>query len=531
VVFVIFGFLGSGRATIVPAVAIPASIIGTFTVMALTGCSLNVLTLLGLVLAVGLVVDDAIIVLENIHRRIIDGTPPMQAAVEGTKEIGFAVLATTIALVTVFIPIAFLTGIVGRLFAELAIAVASAVLLSGFVALTLTPMMCSRLLRANSHVSAAQSFGERLIDRLRFGYRAKLIRAMDTKVTVVIIGIGASLASLALLFQLPSELAPAEDVGWFAGHVTAPQGSSIRYTDTYVRELESMIKAVPEVEMMYTVVARGERPTIVNKAASWVTLKDWSDRSRSQQEIVAKLNQHIPALTGVKAFLLNPASLSDWSEKQSMQVVIGGLDYQELERTARTILKKMEDNPGFISPELDLALDTPHIAVEAYRSKSADLGVSVSVIGRTLETLLSGRAVNTFTQNGRQYKVIAKVDDRRRERPSDISGLYVRGNGGELVQLDNVVTVKQASAPESLNHVDRMRAVTVSVMFSPARMNTAPAASVAAGLAKLSAVRCTPEIVNPAGRLTNSSCPSITSPPATPEPSWRACSRIRPTSG
>lgn len=462
VVLVIFAFLGSARATLVPAVAIPASIIGTFTVMAVTGCSLNVLTLLGLVLAVGLVVDDAIIVLENIHRRINDGMPPLRAAMEGTNEIAFAVVATTISLVTVFIPIAFLSGLVGKLFAELAIAVASAVLISGFVALTLTPMMCGRLLRQDSGRSSWNRFTARVSDRVIGWYRRLLGRVVVAKTAVLILGLGASLGSLVLLERLPSELAPLEDAGWFSAFLTAPQGATIRYTDTYARELESLINGVPEVLSNYTVVARGQSPTIVNRAASWVTLRDWDDRTRSQQEIVAALNRELGRLTGVKAYLLNPPSIEEWSENTPVQFVIGGLEYQELQQSAERLMEKMAGHPGFVAPDMNLALNTPHIAVEAHRDKAADLGVSVVSVGRTLETLLSGRPVTTFTQNGRQYKVIVKVDDRRREKPSDINGLYVRGKEGELAQLSNIVTVREEPAPESLNHVDRMRAVTIS---------------------------------------------------------------------
>ncbi|MDF0643716.1 MAG: efflux RND transporter permease subunit [Nitrospira sp.] len=461
VTLVIFGFLGNARATLVPAVAIPASIIGTFTVMALTGCSLNVLTLLALVLAVGLVVDDAIIVLENIHRRMAEGMPAIQAAVEGTKEISFAVIATTISLVTVFIPIVFLTGVVGRLFAELAIAVASAVLLSGFVALTLTPMMSGRLVRATDGPSH-QALSERVWGRVMGQYRQGLVRAMRMHIAILVIGLAASLGSLLILLRLPSELAPMEDVGWFAGHLTAPQGATIRYTDTYAQELDKLIKQIPEVDSIYTVVARGDRPTIVNRAGTWVTLKDWSDRSRSQQDIVAELNAQMPQLAGVKAFLMNPPAISEGSEKGSFQFVIGGVDYQELEQTAEKFLAKLSEHPGFVAPEIDLVLDKPHLAVEAHRAKAADLGVSVALIGRTLETLLSGRAVNTFSRNGRQYNVIVKVDDRHREKPSDITELYVRGRGQELVQLSNVASVREEAAPESLNHVDRMRAVILS---------------------------------------------------------------------
>ncbi|CUS37556.1 efflux RND transporter permease subunit [Candidatus Nitrospira nitrificans] len=461
VVLVIFCFLGSARATLIPAVAIPASIIGTCTIMAMTGCSLNILTLLGLVLAVGLVVDDAIIVLENIHRRIVAGMPPVRAAIEGTNEIAFAVIATTISLVAVFVPIAFVTDIVGRLFTELAIAVASAVLLSGFVALTLTPMMSGRLLRQDSGVTRFR-FAARLADDLSRQYRRGLGWVMNARVAVVIVAVGASLGSLSILNRLPSELAPLEDTGWFSGFLIAPQGATLRYTDTYAKELESLLRTVPEIAHTYTMVALGDRPTRVNRAESWVTLKDWKERATSQQEIVAGLNQKLGMLTGVKAYLLNPSSLGDWSEKSPVQFVLGGLDYQELQQAAETLVSRLAGHPGFVSPGMDAALDTPHLAVETHRDKSADLGVSVASIGRTLETLLSGRPVNTFMQNGRLYKVILKVDDRNRETPSAISQLYVRGNDGALVQLNNIVTVKEVPAPDVLNHFDRMRAVTVS---------------------------------------------------------------------
>ena len=461
VVMVIFLFLGSTRATLIPAVAIPVSIIGTCTIMAVTGCSLNVLTLLGLVLAVGLVVDDAIIVLENIHRRIVAGMPPARAAIEGTNEIAFAVMATTISLVTVFVPIAFMTGVVGQLFAELAIAVASAVLLSGFVALTLTPMMCGRLLRHDIGLTRFR-FAARLADDVGQRYRRGLAWAMNARIVIVIVAVGASLASLSILNRLPSELAPLEDAGWFSGFLTAPQGATLRYTDTYAKELEALLQTVPEITDTYTMVALGDRPTRVNRAESWVTLKDWNERTKSQQEIVASLNQELGKLAGVKAYLLNPSSIGEWLEKTPVQFVIGGLDYQELQQTADKLVARLAAHPGFVSPGMDAALNTPHLAVETHRDKSADLGVSVASIGRTLETLLSGRPVNTFMQNGRQYKVIVKVDDRHREKPSDISQLYVRGNDGALVQLNNIVTVKEVSAPEALNHVDRMRAVTIS---------------------------------------------------------------------
>jgi len=462
VVLVIFSFLGSLRATCIPVVAIPTSIIGTCTIMAVTGCSLNVLTLLGLVLAVGLVVDDAVIVLENIHRRIVAGIPPLRAAIEGANEIAFAVIATTISLVTVFIPITFLSDLTGKLFAELAIAIASAVLLSGFVALTLTPMMCGRLLRQESRRLRQFQFVAGLADAVTQHYRRGLEWVINAKTVFVIVAVGASMATLVLFSRLPSELAPLEDVGWFSSILTAPQGATLRYTDTYAKELETLLQTVPEIAHTYMMVALGDRPTRVNRAESWVTLKDWKERTKSQQEIVEDLNHKLETLTGVRAYLLNPSSIGDWVEKSPVQLVLGGLDYQELQQVAEELVARLARHPGFVAPGMDVALSTPHLMVETHRDKSADLGVSVASIGRTLEALLSGRPVNTFLQNGRQYKVIVKVDDRHREKPSDIGQLYVRGNDGALVQLNNIVTIKEIPAPEALNHVDRMRAVTIS---------------------------------------------------------------------
>jgi multidrug efflux pump len=462
VVLVIYLFLGSVRATFIPAVAIPASIIGAFTIVWTAGCSLNVLTLLGFVLAVGLVVDDAIIMLENIHRRIGAGMSPVQAAMAGSKEIGFAVLATTLSLVVVFIPVAFLTGVVGRLFAELAIAVASAVLLSGFVALTLTPMLCATMLRTSAGKSRWHGVAERAFDAVLTRYRRSVERMVEARGPVLAVALGAIVVSVLLFLHLPKELAPLEDVGWFAGHLVAPEGASIRYTDTYARQLEAVVEKVPEVALNYTVVARGSRPTIVNRAASWVTLTDWERRDRTQQEIVGALNFRLGALTGVKASFLNPPPMEQSPEKTPVQFVLVGPTYEDLRVQAERLVSKAASHPGFINPDMDLAMNMPHVTVEAHRSKSADVGVSMATIGRTLETFLSGRPVTTFTRHGRVYNVIVKVDEQHRNTPSDIRSLPVRGQQGQLMQLGNVVSVREDAAPEALYHYDRMRAVTIS---------------------------------------------------------------------
>ncbi|MEX5280483.1 MAG: efflux RND transporter permease subunit [Nitrospiraceae bacterium] len=462
VVLVIYLFLGSVRATFIPAVAIPASIIGAVTILWATGCSLNVLTLLGFVLAVGLVVDDAIIVLENIHRRIESGVPPIQAAMAGSREIGFAVLATTLSLVVVFIPIAFLTGVVGRLFAELAIAVAAAVLLSGFVALTLTPMLCATLLKTGRRQTRLSKVAEEAFAGLVSRYRRAVERLVEARGPVLGVALGAIVASVLLFLRLPMELAPLEDVGWFAGHLTAPEGATIRYTDAYARQVEGIVETVPEVTFNYMVVARGYRPTIVNRASSWVTLAEWEKRDRTQQDIVAELNARLGRLTGVKVSVLNPPPMEQSPEKTPVQFVLVGSTYEELRVQAERLMRKAAAHPGFLNPDMDLSMNMPHVTVEAHRSKSADVGVSMAAIGRTLETFLSGRPVTTFSRDGRVYNVIVKVDEPYRNSPSDIMTLPVRGEQGQLMPLGNVVSVREDATPEALHHYDRMRAVTIS---------------------------------------------------------------------
>lgn len=462
VMLVIFVFLGSVRATLIPAVTIPVSIVGTLTLLYAFGCSLNVLTLLGFVLAVGLVVDDAIVMLENIYRHLARGSSPIQAAIDGSREIGFAVVATTVSLVAVFVPIAFVTGMVGRLFAELSLAVAGAVLLSGFVALTLTPMMCATVLRSSTDGTWLHQAAEQAFSVLQMLYRKTLLVALQARTLIISVAFGAVTASLLLFIHLPAELAPLEDAGWFVGHLVAPEGAALRYTDTYAQQLDTLLETVPEIATTYTVVARGSRPTIVNRAASYVSLTDWDVRTRSQQDIVASLSSRLGELTGVKAYFVNPPPMDQSVNKTPVQFVIGGPSYQELQRAANRVIEKVGAHQGFTDLDTDLALNKPHVAVEVHRTKAADLGVSVGGIGRTLETLLSGRPVTTFTRDGRSYNVIVKVEDRHRERPSDIGALYVRGDERALVQLSNLVTVRQQAAPEFLHHYNRMRAVTIS---------------------------------------------------------------------
>ncbi|HJU05635.1 MAG TPA: efflux RND transporter permease subunit, partial [Nitrospiraceae bacterium] len=494
VVTVTFIFLRSLRATIIPAVAIPASIISTFTIMYALGFSINVLTLLGLVLAIGLVVDDAIVVLENIHRRIEEGQPARQAALEGSNEIGFAVVATTISLVAVFVPIAFMTGTTGRLFSEFALAVAGSVLISGFIALTLTPMMSSKILRTRAGHTWFYRVTERLFEGMNRGYRRALTAALGMRWAMIGLGVVATIASYFLFMGLKSELAPVEDRGVYVGVMIAPEGSTIAYTDAYTRQVEALYDQVPEIDKYFMVVAPGlEKPNPVTNALSFTMLKDWDERTRKQQEIVAELAPKMFGIPGFLAFPINPPSLGQNFIKTPVQFVIGGPSYEDLQSYVTKLFDKIGTYPGLVNLDSDLKLNKPELEVNINRSKTADVGVSVAEIGRTLETLLGGREVTTFKRAGEEYDVIVKLRDEDRVKPSDLSGIYVRGNQGALVQLSNLVTVEETVAPRELNHYDKMRAATITA-------NLAPGVSLGEALDYLeSAAR---EVLPPGARIT-----------------------------
>lgn len=468
VILVTYFFLRSWRATLIPAVAIPVSIIGSFTIMYALGFSINVLTLLGLVLAIGLVVDDAIVVLENIHRRIEEGETPLQAAYAGSKEIAFAVIATTVSLVAVFVPIAFMTGKVGRLFSEFAWAVAGSVSLSSFVALTLTPMMSSRILGNVSRHSWFYRTTERIFEAMTASYRRLLARSLRVRPLILLIGAGAVAVSYFLFINIRSELAPVEDRGTFVGVMIAPEGSTFEYTDEYARRVEALYAQVPEIEKYFMVVAPGLQPPYpVTNALSFTMLKEWEQRDRKQQEIVAELAPKMFAIPGFLAFPVNPPSFGQSPINTPVQFVIGAASYEELQRYVDLIFEKARGYPGLVNLDSDLKLNKPELEVLINRNKAADLGVPISVLGRTLETLLGGREVTTYNKGGEQYNVIVKLRDRDRVKPSDLSALYVRGREGSLVQMSNIVSVRETVAPKELNHYDRMRAATLKASLAP----------------------------------------------------------------
>jgi len=460
--------LRSGRATLIPFVTIPVSLIGAFIFVYALGFSVNVLTMLALVLAIGLVVDDAIVVLENVYRRIERGMPTGQAALEGSKEIAFAVLAMTITVAAVFLPVAFMTGTTGRLFREFALTVSAAVIVSGFVALTLTPMMCAKLLRHETQHGRIYRLIERGLARLNNGYRALLTRSLNHRVLVVSLGAATAAAIVFLFVTLKAELSPLEDRGIMIGVMLAPEGATMAYTDGYARRVESLYSQVPEIRTYFMVVAPGlERPNPVTSAFSFVMLKPWAERDRKQQQIVGELMPKMFGLPGVLAFAINPPSLGQSFRNPPLMFVVQANTYAELQTMVNQLMAKAREFPGLVNMDSDLKLNKPQFVITLDREKTADVGVQVETVGRTLETLLGGRQVTRFKREGEQYDVIVKVADKDRTTPNDLTSIYVRGTNGQLVQLSNLMQVRETVAPKELNHFNRLRSATISANLAP----------------------------------------------------------------
>lgn len=469
VVLVIFVFLRSLRATLIPFVTIPVSLIGAFFFLYTLDFSINTLTLLGLVLAIGLVVDDAIVVLENIYRHIEAGMKPMQAAVQGSREIAFAVIAMTFTLAAVFTPLAFMTGNTGRLFTEFALTVAAAVVVSGFVALTLSPMMCSRLLRHQTNHGRLYVWLEHGFIRLTAFYQKSLRGALSRPRYVTAGFLVAALSAGFLYTKIPSELAPVEDRSFVFNILLAPEGATLAYTDQYARQWEQMFQTTPEVKTYAVFIAPGlERPNPVNFAMAFVNLKPWSERERSQQAIVDELGQKMfMTMPGVLAFPISPPSLGQNFRNQPLQFVLQGNSYEQLAEAVGKMMTKLRGYPGLMHLDSDLKLDKPQLVVDVARDKLADIGIPVNVVGQTLETLLGGREVTRFKRDGKQYDVIVQLRPQARANPEDITSIYVRNAQGELVQLSNVVSLREGVAPKELNHFDRVRAAIISASLTP----------------------------------------------------------------
>ncbi|MDU9396814.1 efflux RND transporter permease subunit [Pseudomonas sp. zfem003] len=462
VVLIIFLFLRSLRATLIPLVTIPVSLIGAFALMALMGFSINTLTLLAMVLAIGLVVDDAIVVLENIHRHIEAGLSPVQAAFKGSREIAFAVIAMTLTLAAVYAPIGFMQGTSGKLFTEFSWTLAGAVLVSGFVALTLSPMMCAQLLRphrAEPRHGRLYNLIEGFLNGLTYSYRHLLERVLRAWMLIALFLVGVLLLCLWMFSGLRSELAPTEDTGTIVSTLNGPDGATLQYTARYARQLEEAYRSVPEANRYMVVVGF---PTVA-QGLSFLKLEDWSARSRSQFEIRDALLPKLQDIPGVRAFPVNRPPLGQSARNQPVNFVIrSSLEYAELQQYVDQLLQRVRDYPGLESIDTDLKLNTPQLKVTVNREQATAVGTDVATIGRSLESLFGSRQVTRFKQNGEQYDVLVQLADVDRSNPDDLNRVYVRGRDGSMVQLSNLIEVEETVAPRELNHFNQLRAVTLS---------------------------------------------------------------------
>ena len=457
VALVIFVFLRNLRATLIPLVTIPISLIGTFTLLYVAGFSINVLTLLAMVLAIGLVVDDAIVVLENIYRNIEKGMAPVKAALVGSREIGFAIVAMTLTLAAVFVPLAFGQTRTDRLFIEFALALAGAVLVSGFVALTLSPMMCAKLLRHEPKHGKLFNTIEAFFDWQTAAYKNLLSKALDKRWVGVVIWVIFAGISAPLFLNIKSELAPLEDRGVIFGPFSAPEGSTIDFTSQYSRQLETIYAEVKEGSRFF-VNSGNPSP---DSGFSVLILKPWKERDRSSVQIANEIRPKMRAIPGLNAFPVTPPSLGGGRDKPVQFVIMTQAPYPELARMVERLQEELRKSPILSNIDSDLRLSQPELRVQVNREKLGDLGVPVETIGRTLETMLGGRVVTRFKQDGEQYDVIVQVAPNDRNTPTDISDIFVRSRAGEMVPLSNVTTLSEGVSPRNLNHFNRLRSATV----------------------------------------------------------------------
>ncbi|MCO4811958.1 MAG: efflux RND transporter permease subunit [Gammaproteobacteria bacterium] len=464
VILVIFLFLRNWRAVLVPLVTIPVSLIGAFALMYVLGFTINTLSLLAMVLAIGLVVDDAIVMLENIYRHIEDGMKPLEAALTGSREIAFAIVAMTVTLAAVYLPFVFTTGRSGKLFIEFALTLAGAVLVSGFVALTLSPMMCSKLLRHEKKHGRLFEIGERLLRSLDRGYQSILGKLLHRSWLVMTAAAGVVVAMAVLFTMLPEELAPAEDTGSIMGIGRAPEGATIDYTDRYALQMVDIFTELPEQKRFFSFSGFNG----VTNAMTFVTVSDWNDRDRNTQQIKNSLFPKFANIAGIMAFPLTrpPLGVRDFGQPVRF-IVQSTQSWDELADTVQRLIAKIGENPNLINPDSDLKLNKPELKIDVNREKISAVGASVVGVGHTLETMLGGRNVTRFKIGSEQYDVIVQVEDDARRTPEDLSNIFVRGSDDTMIQLQNLATVTETVAAKELNHFNKMRAATISVGLGP----------------------------------------------------------------
>ena len=463
VALVIFVLLRTLRASIIPLVTIPVSLIGAFALMALAGFSINTLTLLALVLAIGLVVDDAIVMLENIFRHIEEGMTPFQAALKGSREVGFAIAAMTMTLVAVYAPLAFAPGRTGRLFTEFALALAGAVVVSGVVALTLSPMLCSLLLRHNAKPNVFDRSMERGLQGMTRGYVYLLVLTLKVRWLVVVVAIGSGVVSWVTLGQIKRELSPIEDRGVVLAQVNAPDGATLDYTNRYAKAIEKVGEGYPEFDRIFSTMGN---PTVAQGNIFFRTLP-WEERKRTTLEMAREMTPRISGLTGVTAFPITPPSLGQgFTQRPINYVIITSDSYQNLAQAVRQFQDELAKNPGFVQVDTDLRLNKPEIRLEVDRERAADMGVGVDAIARAVETMLGGRPVTRYKREGQQYDVIVQINPSGRSTPDDIEKIFVRGKAESMIPLSALVKLREVVVPRELNHFGQRRSATITSNLS-----------------------------------------------------------------
>ena len=469
VVLVIFLFLGSWRATLIPAVTVPICLLGSFAVLWVFGFSINLLTLLALVLSIGIVVDDAIVVLENVYHRIEEGEPPLAAAYNGARQVGFAVISMTLVVCAVFVPVMFIAGQTGLLFRELAVAMIGAIAFSGFLALSLAPMLCSKLLKHEQRGRFA-SWIDRQFKRLE-GFYARKLDTVLTKPRVAIGVVAALLVGAAVLFTtLESELAPSEDVGILSANISASEGTGFAAMDGYMLDAQAQLLTLLGDGAVRTVITRTPggfgASDDFNSGSFIVFLKPWDERGTTTQDTVDEVNRMLAVLPAVRGNASVRSSLSR-GRGQPINFIIAGSTYEELVVARDRILAAAADNPGIINLDSDYKESKPQMRIQVDTARAGDLGVSVSDISQALQTLLGSARVSTYLDRGEEYRVVVQAEAANRSTETDLASIHVRSRSGKLVPLSNLVTTRDTAGARDLGRFDKLRAITLSGGVAP----------------------------------------------------------------
>jgi multidrug efflux pump len=463
VVFIIFFFLRNWMTTLIPMIVIPVALVGSFFIMYIMGFSINVLTLLALVLAIGLVVDDAIVMMENIYVKIESGLKPYEAGIKGSNEIFFAIISTTITLVAVFIPIVFLEGQTGRLFREFSIVIAGAVVISSFVALTLTPMLSTKILRKQRNTTRFYLVTEKFFVRLNEGYRNSLSRFIEKRWIAVLILVASIGITLLLWSVIPAEMAPLEDRSQITISTTTPEGATYEYVLDYTEDIANTVAdLVPEKESV-TMMIRGGGGNVR------IVLVKPDFRERSQQKIADHLSAELRKKTKAVARVTQQSTFGGRRGGMPVQYVLQATNIEKLREILPEFMARVNDSPVLSMADVNLKFSKPELQIHIDRDKASSLGVSTQNIGQTLQLALSGQRFGYFFMNGKQYQILAELARDNRNKPLDLKSLYVRNNSGEMIQFDNLVSLVEQTAPPQLYRYNRFVAATISAGLAPGR--------------------------------------------------------------